>query len=172
MGKKIKEPLTVEQIYKQNKKRARLFAIFTPIVLYLLLALTLLFFCLTMKNSVGNVVEILELLDREKFTGAELAQNYNELVARWGEWEIIGGGAHGLTIRYVNVGNALFSGLMVTFATLTIVSLCLAIILGKIVFPSLTKYFKNNNDEMVDMATLKSASQIDEMSKKKGKEWF
>lgn len=101
-----------------------------------------------------------------------MAQNYNELVARWGEWEIIGGGAHGLTIRYVNVGNALFSGLMVTFATLTIVSLCLAIILGKIVFPSLTKHFKNNNDEMVDMATLKSASQIDEMSKKKGKEWF
>jgi hypothetical protein len=171
MSKKVKEPMTVEQIYQSNKRKARVFKILTPIVLYLLLGATLLFFCLTMKNSIGNVMEILEKLDKEKFTGAELAQNYTELVAKWGEWEIIGNGASGLLIRYVNVGNALFSGLMVTFATLMMVSLCLALILGKIVFPSLAKHYSNNNDEMVDMATLKSAAQIDKISASR-KEWF
>lgn len=91
-------------------------------------------------------------------------------MSKWGEWEIIGAGSAGLVIRYVDVGNALFSGLMITFSTLTFVSLCAAFAFGKIMFPLLSKYFKNNNDEMVDMATLKSASQIDAMSKKK--EWF
>lgn len=119
------------------------------------------------KNSVGNVTKILELLDRDNLTGIQLEENYRYLVDKWGEWEIMAGG---FSIRYVDVGNALFSGLMITFSTLTIVSLCAAFVFGKIMFPLLAKHFKNNNDEMVDLATLKSASQIDEMSKKK--EWF
>ena len=110
------------------------------------------------------------MLDKDTHTGVELAQNYEYLVNKWGEWEIIGTGSAGLSVRYVDVGNALFSGLMITFSTLTIVSLCAAFVFGKIMFPLLAKHFKNNNDEMVDMATLKSASQIDQMSKKK--EWF
>jgi len=112
-------------------------------------------------------------LDKMKYTGTELEQNYQYLVNKWGEWEIIGAGSAGLVIRYVDVGNALFSGLMITYCILTFVTLVLALVLGKIVFPMLEKYFKNSNDEMVDMATLKSASQIDEMSKngKKGG-WF
>lgn len=122
------------------------------------------------KNSVGNVVEILELLDKDTHSGNELAQNYNVLVERWGEWEIIGAGSAGLVIRYVNIGNALFSGLMIMYGTLTIISFCIAIVFGKIMFPMLAKHFKNSNDEMVDMATLKSASQIDKLSKRE--EWF
>jgi hypothetical protein len=122
------------------------------------------------KNSVGNVVEILELLDTDNFTGTELEQNYAALVERWGEWEIHSASSAGLVIRYVNVGNALFSGLMITFSTFTMISLCSAILLGKIVFPMLSKHFTNCNDEMVDMATLKSAAQIAQMSGKK--EWF
>lgn len=122
------------------------------------------------KNSVGNVVEILELLDVDNYTGTQLEQNYAMLVERWGEWEIHSANSAGLVIRYVNVGNALFSGLMITFSTLTIVSLCAAILLGKIVFPMLSKHFTNCNDEMVDMATLKSATQIAKMSGKE--DWF
>ena len=122
------------------------------------------------RNSVGNVTEILELLDKNNYTSAQLEQNYAYLVNKWGEWEIIGAGSAGLVIRYVDVGNALFSGLMIIFSTLTIISLCAAFVFGKIMFPLLAKHFKNNNDEMVDMATLKSASQINQMSKKK--EWF
>ena len=84
---------------------------------------------------------------------------------------MVGENSAGLVIRYVDVGNALFSGLMITFTTLTIISLVGAIIFGKIVFPLLAKHYKDTNGELVDMATLKSASQIDTMAKSR-KEWF
>lgn len=121
------------------------------------------------KNSVGNVTEILDLLDKNVYSKEQLAVNYQKLVEKWGEWEIVGAGNAGLVIRYVNIGNALFSGLMITFSVFTVISFVLAILLGKIVFPLLSKHFANMNKEMVDMATLKSASQIDKLSKK---EWF
>ena len=121
------------------------------------------------KNSVGNVTEILDLLDKNVYGKEQLAVNYQKLVEKWGEWEIVGAGNAGLVIRYVNIGNALFSGLMITFSVFTVASFVLAILLGKIVFPLLSKHFANMNEEMVDMATLRSASQIDKLSKK---EWF
>ena len=125
-----------------------------------------------MKNSVGNVLEILQRLDKNLYNGEQLQENYNALVAKWGEWQILGGEQAGLSIKYVDVGNALFSGLMFTFSILTAITLCLSIVLGKIVFPLLANFYKNSNEELVDIATLKSASQIDEMVNKKKKEWF
>lgn len=121
------------------------------------------------KNSIGNITEILNLLDKDLYTAEQLAENYQNLTAKWGEWEIIGAGNAGLVIRYVDIGNALFSGLMITYSVLTGVSFMFAILFGKLIFPMLSKHFKNSNEEMVDMATLKSASQIDRLSKK---EWF
>jgi hypothetical protein len=121
------------------------------------------------KNSVGNITEILNLLDKDMHTTEQLANNYQMLITKWGEWEIIGGETAGISIRYVNIGNALFSGLMITFSIFTIVSFVSAILFGKIIFPMISKHFNNLNEEMVNMATLRSASQIDQMSKK---EWF
>lgn len=121
-----------------------------------------------MKNSIGNITEILDLLDSDKYTGIQIEQNYYNLVDRWGEWEIISG--TGISVRYINISNALFSGAMITFSTLTIISLFIAILFGKIVFPLLAKHFKNANDEMVDMATLKSAAKIEQISSRE--EWF
>ncbi len=111
------------------------------------------------------------MLDKSKYSGEELVANYQYLVGKWGEWELVGEGMAGLVIRYVNVGNALFSGLMITFSIFAVISLLLGIVLGKIVFPSLVKYYTANNETMVDIATLKSAQQIDEITKNK-KEWF
>ena len=170
MSKKVKEPMNTEQIYKRNKRRAKIFSVLAPITWYVLLLLTILFLCLMLKNSIGNVTEILELLDEDNYSGTEIIQNYAYLVEKWGEWEIIGADSAGLVIRYVNVGNALFSGLMITFSTLSFVSFCAAILFGKIMFPLLAKHFINSNEEMVDMATLRSASQIEQISKTK--EWF
>lgn len=134
------------------------------------------FFCLAIKHSIGNVVEIINLLDKDKYTGQELVDNYQMLINKWGEWEIIGNSGAGLSVRYVNVGKALFSGLAITYATLTLVMLVLALTLGKLVFPILSKHYASSNEELVDMATLKSAAQIDEMHKagksKSPKEWF
>lgn len=125
-----------------------------------------------LKNSIGNITEILALLDKNIYSEAELQNNYQMLVERWGEWEIIGANSAGLVIRYVDIGNALFSSLMITFGTFSIISFCIAVVFGKIVFPLLAKHFTKTNEEMVDLATLKSAVQVDEMSKKCRKEWF
>lgn len=124
------------------------------------------------KNSIGNITEILHLLDKDVYTGEQIAENYKMLVEKWGEWEIVGENTAGLVIRYVDIRNALFSGLMVTYLILTLVSLLLSIALGKIVFPQLVKLYSNNNDEMVNLATLKSAQKIDEITSQTGKEWF
>lgn len=120
------------------------------------------------QNSIGNVAEIIQLLDNDKYNAEELVHNYQYLISKWGEWEIAGGGA-GLTIRYVDIANAVFSGLMITYSCLTIAMLLLSIVLGKIVFPQLSKMYKNANDEMVDMATLTSASKIEDLCKKETK---
>ena len=120
------------------------------------------------------MTEILHLLDKDIYTGEQIEENYAYLIEKWGEWEIVGEGNSGLVIRYVDVRNAMFSGLMITYTVLMIVSIVLSIILGKVLFPQLSKLYSDNNAEMVDVATLKSAAKIDEMAKtkKSTKEWF
>lgn len=159
------ETLTSEQIYKRNKKRSKVFKVLAVISWYFFLVLTLFFLFLMIRNSVGNITDILSKLDKNVYNKEELIANYNELAQIWGEWELIG-----VSVRYIDVGNALFSGLMVTFSTLSLVSILLAIILGKIVFPLLKRYYENANEEMVDIATLQSATQINELAQRK--EWF
>ena len=167
-----KTHLTAEQIYKKNRQKAKIFSILTPVAWFLFLTLTIVFLCLAMRNSLGNVVEILELLDKEKYTGKEIRDNYARLAERWGEWEIAGEDNGIFAVRYIDVSAAMFSGLMFTYTILAAVSLTIAIVLGKIIFPALAKMYRNSNDEMVDLATLKSANQIEKMSHKNGKEWF
>lgn len=121
------------------------------------------------KNSIGNILEILDLLNADKYSGEEIQQNYTYLIDKWGEWEIIGAGSAGLVVRYVDIGNALFSGLMILYMILAVIVIVLGILFGKLVFPLLAKYYEHSNEEMVDLATLQSASQIDKLSKK---EWF
>ena len=125
-----------------------------------------------LKNSVGNVTEILDLLDDDKWSGQEIEQNYAALVEKWGEWEIIGKDGAGIVVRYVDVRNAMFSGLAITFGALALISLVIAIVFGKIVFPLLKKHYDNTNEELVDVATLQSAAQINEMHKNKKEGWF
>ena len=125
------------------------------------------------QNSIGNITEILHLLDSEIYSGEEITEHYKMLVEKWGEWEIIGADSSGLVVRYVDIRNALFSGMMILYAFLAGLSFVLAIVFGKLIFPSLSKYYTANNSEMVDMATLKSAAKIEKMTKNKDKkEWF
>lgn len=137
------------------------------------MGLTIIFVILMSKNSIGNVTEILHLLDKDVYSGEQIEANYAALVEKWGEWEIIGENNSGFVVRYVDVRAALFSGLMITYMVLSIVCLCLAIIIGKILFPRLAKMYTDSNSEMVDVATLKTMSQVEEMTGKKSqKEWF
>lgn len=165
-----KTQLTPEQIYKRNQSRAKTFKILGPVVFWSLLLLAIVFLIISVCDSLTNVNEIFNMLDKNKYSGEEIEENYKYLVEKWGEWEIVGEGQAGLVIRYVNVPNALFSKVVTIFFVLSMVCLCLSVVLGKIVFPLLSKHFVTDNENLVDIATLKSAQQIDEITKKK--EWF
>lgn len=171
MSKKEKPILTPEQVYKKNKKKSKTYKVLSPIFWYTFLCVFLLFIGLTFKNSVGNVLEILELLDTEKYSGAEVKTHYQMLVEQWGEWTIVGEENSSLVVKYVNVSNAMFSGLMVTYCILSAISLLCAVLFGKIVFPMLAKHYETTNTELVNLTSLQSAAQIAELTKQKG-EWF
>ena len=138
------------------------------------LSLSVLFLILMIKNSVGNITEIIRLLDKESLTGEQLQQNYQALVNKWGEWTIVGEFGGAFSIQFVDIRSAFFSGLMVTFLTLAIISFAIAIIVGKILFPKLAEYYTDNNQNMVNIATLQTHAEITKQSKKdKSKEdWF
>lgn len=118
------------------------------------------------------MTEIFALLDSDVYSGEQILENYQYLIQKWGEWEIIGEGGGGLVVRYIDVRNALFSGLATLYTILATISLSLSVILGKILFPGLSKSYSGANDEMVDLATLKTAGQIDKITKKKKEDWF
>lgn len=111
--------------------------------------------------------------------------NYQSLIAKWGEWEIVGANQAGLVIRYVNVGNALFSGLMITFSILFGVTVFIMLVLDKIIFPVIIKGCETDNEDLVNLTSLRTAEKIGDIEnrlgaqteisnpkKSKRKEWF
>lgn len=137
---------------------------------------TIVFFCLAIRYSVGNVVEINKLLSVD--SEIERQSNYDMLVEKWGKWYIVGDGRGVMDISFINIPKALFSGLMITFTTLTIIFLLLAVMIGKIILPMMAKTYTESNNELVDIATLNTLEQVNEISgkkeknKKPKKEWF
>ena len=138
------------------------------------MVITLILFCLTIKNSIGNVVEIIDITNKIKTADnrVELIKKYNELKGIWGEWTLFSNEGTGISVKYINVGNALFSGLMITFGTLTIISFFLAIIIGKFLLPMLSKMYTNNNEQMVDLATLQTQETVQAIKTEKTGGWF
>lgn len=161
---------TTEQLYQGNKRKAKIFSRLAPIVWWVFASLAVLFIILALENSVGNVLTILELLDDEVYSAAEIREHYGMLAEQWGEWELVGEDNTIFAIRYINVANAMFSGVMKIFFTLGIIFFVLAVALGKLVFPALAKSYTGNNEELVNLATLQSAEKINEITSKK--EWF
>lgn len=167
------ENLTPEQIYKKNQFKAKIFKRLAPILFWSFLGLSILFFILMIKNSVGNITEIITLLDKDSLTGEQIQQNYQYLIEKWGEWTVVGKNAGVFSIQFVNIQNAFFSGLMATFLTLSMICLVISIVGGKIVLPKLAEYYTGNNQSMVDIATLQTHAEITKNNKKESKEdWF
>lgn len=154
MEKKQKTP---QEIYKSNQKKSKILRISAPIVFWVFIALSILCLILAIKNSFGNVAEIIDLLDSKRFTGEELQANYSYLVAKYGEW-LIGNGGSGFQITFVNIGHALFGGLMVTSLVLCVLFLAGAYILGKWVLPKLAEQILIDNQDMVNETILKQSS--------------
>lgn len=148
-----KKPLTAEQIYKRRQKTAKLCGTAAPFVFWICIALCILCFAFAVRHSIGNILEMKELLNSRKHTGEELAQNYEMLVQKYGEWEIgqMGGG---FSIRFVDVGKAMINGLAVVNAVLCVFFLLSAYILGKWLLPRLSNQITQDNQDMVNLRVL------------------
>ena len=149
--------LAPEEIYKRNQKKSKVLRILAPICFWGFLALAIICLILAIKNSFGNVAEIINMLDTKKYTGEELQANYQFLVEKYGEW-VIGNGGAGFQITFVNIGHALFSGLMITNCIFFVVFLVSAYLLGKWLLPKLSAQILLDNQDMVNLTILKDHS--------------
>lgn len=145
-----------KQIYKKNQKRAKTIKILAPVVRWGMLALGILFLILAIKNSIGNVLEIKELLNSKKFTGEELKANYDMLIEKYGEWHIGNGGA-GFSIEFIDITNAIFSGVAITCFVLSVLCFASSYIFGKWLLPIIAKNIDENNQDNVNLTILEMA---------------
>lgn len=112
------------------------------------------------------------MLDKDIYTREEISMNYEYLISKWGEWEIIGKTGSFTSVQFVDIRKAFFSGLMMTYITLAIICIIIAIVIGKILLPKLSQYYSNNNQDMVNMAALQTNAAIQKRNKKNDEEWF
>ena len=152
-----KKQLTAEEIYKRNQKRSKVLRIISPIVFWGCLALAILCFFFAVRHSFGNIAEICNLLESENYTGEQLQENYAYLINKYGEW-VIGNGGAGFQITFVNIGHALFSGLMITNCIFFVVFIVSAYLLGKWLLPQLSAQILIDNQDMVNLTILKDHS--------------
>lgn len=149
-----KNDLTPQELYVHNQKKAKTLSVLAPICFWGFLALAVMCLVLAVENSFGNVAEIVRLLNSKKYTGEELQANYAYLTEKYGEW-VIGNGNTGFQIVFVNVRNALFSGVMKINCVLCIVFFISAYLFGKVIFPKLSKQIIQDNQDMVNLTILK-----------------
>ena len=141
------------EVYKKNKQKVKICKIMAPIVFWGFLALSVVFLILALKNSFGNIGEIINLLDNKKFTGEELSANYSYLIEKYGEWNI-GNGGSGFEITFVNIGSALFSGVAMFSIFCALFFFVGAFIIGKWLLPAFAKHIEQSNQDMVNMKIL------------------
>lgn len=153
MAEKIQ--LSAEEIYKKNQKKSKILRILAPVCFWGFLLLSIVCLIFAVKNSFGNIAEIMDLLDNSKWTGEQLEANYTYLIGKYGEW-VIGNGGNGFTISFINIGKALFSGLMIANCFLSVLCFASAYVLGKWVLPRLAEQILIDNQDMVNLTILKN----------------
>lgn len=152
----MKKKLSKEQVYKRNQKIEKIIKIATPIIFWSFIALAVLFLILAVQNSFGNCSEIISKLDNKIYNDEQLQANYNELIEKYGEWTI-GSGGSGFVIHFINIGKALFSGLMIVDLTLSFTFAVLSIVLGKWLMPYICKKLEQKNSDMVNLEILRKS---------------
>lgn len=154
----MKKKLSKEQIYKRNQKIEKIIKIATPIVFWVFIGLAVLFLLMAVRNSFGNCSEIINKLDNKIYNDEQLQANYNELIEKYGEWTI-GSGGSGFVICFINIGNAMFSGLMIVNLIFSITFAILSVLLGKWLMPYLARKMEQKNNDMVNLEILRKSEE-------------
>lgn len=149
-----KKTLTQEQIYKRNQRKAKALKVISPIVRWGFVAIAIVCFVFAIKNSFGNIAEIIDLLNDKVYTGEQLSENYAMLIQKYGEWQI-GTGGSGFAIMFINIKNAVFSGIMITNCIVGVICLVSSLVLGKWFLPYMAKHIEQENQDMVNIKILK-----------------
>lgn len=139
--------------YKKQQNKAKIFSIIAPLIFWGLVVLSILFFYLSLKNSLGNIAEITTLLDSKVYNGEQLAENYAYLVNKYGEW-VIGNSNGGFVITFVNIKRAVFNGLMVVELIMSFTCLINAYLWGKWLLPFFAKSLEKKGQDTVNMLIL------------------
>lgn len=147
--------MTKQELYERNRKRSKILSVSAPFVFWGLIILSVLFLAVALRNSAGNMNEITSMLDSKKFTGEELRANYAYLTDKYGEW-IIGNGSTGFQLTFVNVKNAVFGGFAIAMGVSAVLCFIGAFVLGKWLFPMLSKKIIQDNQDMVNLTILKN----------------
>ena len=150
-----KRQRTAEEIYNSNKTKAKVCRILAPIVFWAGIILGIVFLVLAIKNSIGNVAEIIQKLDSKNLTGEQVEQNYNYLVEKYGEWMIGRSGAFHIT--FINIAHALFSGLATFCLVMAVVVTLTGIVFGKWILPIASKNIDQKNQDTVNLTILKNS---------------
>lgn len=159
---KNKKQISKVDIYKKRQKKAKIIKLLTPIVFWTCIALCILFIVLAVRNSFGNIAEIINLLDSKKYNGAELQANYTFLIEKYGEW-IIGSGSTGFTITFINIGKAVFSGIMISCVIGAIITGISSVLFGKWLMPLLVKKYTQDNQDMTNLVILSEADKKEQI---------
>lgn len=140
-------------IYKKRKRIEIALKIITPIIYWGCLIGCFICLYFAIKNSFGNMAELINLLDSKKYTSVELQEHYNMLVERYGEWHI-GSGSTGFQLNFINIKKVFFSGVML--ANLIGSGICLAgHIIAKKILPKVAQRNREKNQDLVNMEMLK-----------------
>lgn len=153
---KNKKQISKVDVYKKRQKKAKIIKFLTPIIFWVCIALCILFIVLAVRNSFGNIAEIMSLLDSKKYNGTELQANYAYLLEKYGEW-IIGTGGSGFTITFVNIGKAVFSGVMISCVIGALITGISSVLFGKWLMPLLAKKYTQDNQDMTNLVILSEA---------------
>ena len=147
---------TKKQQYKHNKIKARVVKNIAPIIFWVCIGLAIMFLIAALANAFGNIAEIVNKLDTKVYTGEQLKENYQYLVEKYGEWTIGNGGA-GFEITFVNIKNAVFSGVMILSLSLFVVFFVSAFVLGRWIIPKMAEQIKEDNQDAVNLEILEMA---------------
>ena len=159
-----KQELSAQDIYKLNQKRAKVCKIMAPIVFWVALALAVVALFFAIHNSFGNVAEIMDLLDNDKYNNVEIQEHYNMLCEKWGVWTI-GSGSNGFAISFIDIRKALVNVSLIVNCILSIIFVALAFVFGRWFLPMLSKHISEGNTDMVNLTILKNSESKQENKK-------